>query len=187
MPIVVEKYKPEWREEFLKAKLFYESVLKGLDVQIEHVGSTSVEGLWAKPILDIDIIVKNDDISKSVIKRLEEKGYIHQGDLGVSGREAFKYDKDNPNINFMTHHLYVCLEGTENLENHLALRKHLRENPSAVKAYSDIKRKLAKAYPNDIDSYIDGKTDLIVSFLEAEGMKSDDLKRIIDINKKPLD
>jgi len=182
--IIVEKYNPEWKTEFEKAEAFYQDLLKDVEVKIEHVGSTSVVGLWAKPILDIDIIVKDTIDSQRVIELLAGVGYIHIGNLGIEGREAFKYVENNPNIKWMEHHLYVCLNSCENLQSHLLLRNHLRCNKEAVEAYSEIKRQLAKEYPNDIDSYIDGKTDLITGFLRAEGMNVDELDRIESINKK---
>ena len=182
--IVVEKYNSEWKHEFEKAKVFYKELLSDIEVKIEHVGSTSVEGLWAKPILDIDIIVNDSTDSLRAIEFLTSIGYIHIGNLGVEGREAFKYDENNSYIKWMEHHLYVCIEGCENLKNHLLLRKHLRNNKDSVEAYGAIKRKLAEKYPEDIDSYIDGKTDLITGFLKAEGMNIDEINRIESINKK---
>lgn len=182
--IKVVPYDPMWQIEFEKAKKYYTKLLDGLDVQIEHVGSTSVEGLYAKPILDIDIVVSNSEMSKGVIDRLETVGYIHQGDMGISGREAMKYDKDNNPFEWMEHHLYVILSGCESLENHMMLRRHLRNNPEAVKAYSQIKLDLAKVHPNDIDSYVEGKSELIRSFLEKEGMNLKALDRIENANKK---
>lgn len=182
--IVVEKYNPNWEEEFNKAYKFYKNLINGLDVKIEHVGSTSVKGLWAKPILDIDIIVKDDNDSKRVITLLKGVGYKHLGDLGIQGREAFSYEENNPDITWMRHHLYVCLENCENLRNHLLLRKHLRNNPESVKLYSELKKDLAVKFNNDIDAYVDGKTDLISSFLKEEGMKSNELDRIEAVNKK---
>ncbi len=180
--IRVEAYNPLWKVEFEKAERAYDELLKDIDVEILHVGSTSVEGLWAKPILDIDIIVKTTDESQQVIERLESVGYEHLGDLGIKGREAFSHPSENTFIKWMAHHLYVCIEGSENLINHLLLQRHLRNNKEAVDAYSQIKRELAKAHPNDIDAYVDGKTALITSFLEKEGMTSDSLDRIQDIN-----
>lgn len=182
--IIVVPYDKKWKSEFEKAAKFYEGILQNIDIKIEHVGSTSVEGLWAKPILDIDIIVGNSSDSKKVIEALSSVGYIHVGDYGVPGREAFKYLEDNEYVDWMTHHLYVCLDGTENLTNHLLLRKHLRKNKDAVEAYGAIKRELANKYPDDIHSYIDGKTELITKFLEAEGMDTVALKRITTINTK---
>lgn len=180
--IQVEKYNLNWKREFEKAKLFYKNLLSGVKVKIEHVGSTSVEGLWAKPILDIDIIVSNNSDSLKVIGQLENVGYKHLGNLGIEGREAFENCSNNPNIHWMDHNLYVCLDGCENLRNHLLLRDHLRKNKTSVKLYSNLKLELAKKYSDDIDSYIDGKTDLITSFLKQEGMNTAELDRIKSIN-----
>ncbi|HAS73568.1 MAG TPA: hypothetical protein DCS67_05435 [Clostridiales bacterium UBA8960] len=182
--ITVEPYNPEWKNEFNKAQAFYSTSLVGLDVQIEHVGSTSVEGLWAKPILDIDIIVNDAETIRKVIDRLEECGYKHVGNYGVEGREALKLDQTNTKIDWMAHNLYVCLADNENVINHLMLRAHLRRNKNAVKAYSEIKRNLAELYPDDMTSYLDGKTDLIIGFLREEGMSEEAIQRIMDINKK---
>jgi GrpB-like predicted nucleotidyltransferase (UPF0157 family) len=181
--IEVVAYDPKWHEEFEKAKVFYEELLETLEVQIEHVGSTSIVGLFAKPILDIDIIVKDDLTKTEVIKRLESVGYNHLGTMGVDGREAFSYSENNQNITWMSHHLYVCMSGNIHLKNHLLLKKHLSNNKDSVRKYSQLKLELAKKFPNDIDRYIDGKTDLINSFLKKEGMTLESLEAIEKINK----
>jgi len=182
--IIVESYNPKWKTEFEKSYTFYKRLLENINVKIEHVGSTAVDGMWAKPILDIDIIVMNTKDSKQVLERLIGVDYIHIGNLGVEGREALKYKEDNKHIKWMDHNLYVCIDGCENLRNHLLLRNHLRNNEKAIEAYSKIKRELAAKYPNDIDSYIEGKTTIISEFLKNEGMYIDELKRIETINKK---
>lgn len=182
--IQVVAYNPKWKLEFEKAKTEFEKLLCDVETEILHVGSTSIEGLWAKPILDIDIVVGNERDSKRAIELLESVGYRHVGNLGVEGREAFKYEEDNNWIQWMEHHLYVCLSGCGNLRNHLLLQKHLRKHKEAVEAYSQLKRKLAERYPDDMDFYIDGKTELITGFLKAEGMDSEELERIEAINKK---
>ena len=182
--IIVQAYNPNWKLEFEKAKASFLDLLSAIEVKVEHVGSTSIEELWAKPILDIDIIVKNDSDSKKVIGKLESVGYTHIGNLGVEGREVLKYKEGNPFIQWMDHHLYVCKEDCENLRNHLLIRRHLRNNREAVKAYSELKRQLAQAFPHDINSYIDGKTDLLTQFLKEEGMESSEINRIESINKK---
>ena len=182
--IEVVPYNPKWREEFKKAKKFYKGLLKNLDIQVEHVGSTSIEGLYAKPILDIDIIVKDEETKETVISKLESTGYKHLGTMGVDGRNAFSYSKDHPNITWMAHHLYVCMAESINLKNHLLLKRYLKNNKKAVQKYSQLKLELAQKFPNDIDGYIDGKTDLINSFLEKEGMALESLEAIERINRK---
>lgn len=182
--IIVESYNPKWKEEFNKAKAFYEKLLEDVNIKIEHVGSTSIEGLSAKPILDIDIIVQNEEDCKKVIKLLESMGYKHIGNLGVEGREMLKYNPNNPKINWMEHHLYVCMQGSENLINHLLLREHLRNNKESVKLYGKLKMELAYQYPYDIDLYIEGKTKFITTILKSEGMNLEELERIKKINMK---
>lgn len=182
--IIVEKYNPQWQLEFKKAKDFYSQLLNEINCEIEHVGSTAVEGLWAKPILDIDIIVSNSEDSLRVINKLVKVGYEHIGDLGLEGREAFKYSEDNLNINWMAHHLYVCLDGMQHLENHILLRNYLRTNKKSVELYSELKRKLALEFSDDMTSYIDGKTELILGFLKVGGMKEYELNNIEKVNKK---
>ncbi|PAB60319.1 GrpB family protein [Anaeromicrobium sediminis] len=182
--IEVVPYDSKWEKEFKKAKEFYSKILKELNVEIEHVGSTSVEGLQAKPILDIDIIVQTQKESHRVIKALEEVGYEHIGNMGIEGRDAFLYDKGNPQLTWIQHNLYVCIKGSESLNNHLLLRNHLKKNKEAVEKYGALKKELAKRYPNDIDSYVEGKSELIASFLHAEGMSKEALLRIENANKK---
>lgn len=182
--VEVVPYDPNWKEEFQKAREFFTKLLEKCSVKIEHVGSTSVEGLSAKPVLDIDIIVQNEGESRKVIQALGEVGYEHLGDKGIPGREAFRYEQNNPHITWMQHHLYVCIEGCESLKNHLLLREHLRKNQQAVIAYGNLKLELAKQYPTDIDAYVEGKTNLITSFLSEAGMSQESLSRITEENKK---
>lgn len=182
--IEVVPYNPIWNEEFNKSKQFYEELLSDLEIKVEHVGSTSIIGLSAKPILDIDIIVEDEKTRLSVIQKLESVGYSHLGTMGVEGRDAFSYEEDNPKITWMDHHLYVCMANSINLKNHLLLKKHLENNKEAVRKYSELKKKLAEKFPNNIDAYIDGKTKLISSFLEIEGMDKQSLGTIEKINTK---
>lgn len=89
--IVVLPYDENWTYEFEKIKKELEFALMGAEISIEHIGSTSVKGLYAKPIIDIDIVIENDTFH-IICDRLKEIGYEHVGDLGITGREAFKYD-----------------------------------------------------------------------------------------------
>ncbi|MDF2505152.1 GrpB family protein [Clostridium sp.] len=162
--VVVEDYNPNWKYEFEKIEAELRTVLKDV-ISIEHVGSTSVEGLAAKPIIDIDIII--EDNFQEVKNQLGTIGYIHEGDLGISGREAFKYrNKDC----LMTHHLYVCNKNNEELHRHITFRDYLRNNKKERERYSLIKKEMAAKYPEDIDSYISGKQDVILEIYEKCGL-----------------
>ena len=178
-PVVVE-YDPSWPARFEAIRDRIAPALGPLAASIEHVGSTSVPGLAAKPVIDLDVVVTDADAVPAAIEVLTGLGYEHLGEVGVRGREAFRRPPGT-----VSHNLYVCLAGGEGLRNHLALRNHLRTHPEAVLAYGELKRRLAAEVP-DIDAYVIGKTDLIVSFLRAEGIDEDTLHSIEVANKTPI-
>lgn len=165
--VTVVPYDYKWNEEFQKIKLDLEKMLEDSIIAIEHVGSTSVEGLSAKPIIDIDIIIKSYDNFHDVKSRLESLGYYHEGDLGISGREAFGYVEKQE---FMTHHLYVCPQDSDELKRHIAFRDYLRINKEDRDKYSEIKLHAAKNYPTDIDSYIENKSPFISEIYKKIGL-----------------
>ena len=149
--VVVLPYDGAWKNDFEEIKAELMTVLDGLVLGIEHVGSTSVPGLAAKPVIDIDVVIEDADSFEKVKTALETIGYLHEGDLGIHGREAFKYDgKDH----LRKHHLYVCQKDSAELKRHISFRDYLRAHSDAVKEYGRIKEEGAELYPYDIDSYI---------------------------------
>ena len=121
--VVVCPYDEGWKQDFEDIRAELAAALAGREVSIEHVGSTSVEGLSAKPVIDIDIVIRDKDAFDGVKAALESIGYVHEGDLGIPGREAFKYsDKEH----LRKHHLYVCTADAAELKRHLAFRRHPR-------------------------------------------------------------
>lgn len=179
--IEVVPYCLEWAVIFNQIREKVWPRLRDIAISMEHVGSTSVPGLYAKPIVDIAIVVSTPDQSKKAISALEELGYEHRGDLGIKGRAAFRRPQDSPK-----HNLYVELENSLSLKNHLLLKKHLLENADARDQYSNLKLRLARKYSDSIDLYIEGKTSLIVSFLKLQGVTDAEVKEIEDANKAPL-
>ena len=156
--ITVVAYDKNWDNEFQKIKKELMKVLDGEIVSIEHVGSTSVEGLSAKPIIDIDIVIDNYDNFKIIVNKLEQIGYKHEGNLGIKDREAFKYSGKK---HLMVHHIYVCPKSSQELKRHIIFREYLRQNPKAVKKYSEVKEQGARLFPNDIIKYMEYKDDCI--------------------------
>ena len=104
--VVVLPYDRTWQSDFEEIKREIEGAIGDLMIGIEHVGSTSVEGMSAKPIIDIDIIIQDYAVFDAVVRRLEAIGYVHEGNLGIKDREAFKYS-NKPHL--QQHHL-VCME-----------------------------------------------------------------------------
>ena len=165
--VEVVPYDAAWRSNFEKIKRELEAALGALALSVEHIGSTSVEGLSAKPCIDIDVVIKDRSHLPEVIERLANIGYIHEGDLGIEGREAFDY-KDKPHL--AKHHLYVCHASSSELRRHIAFRDYLRANPEAVKEYSCIKEEGAELFPFDIDKYIEYKSPFINEFYKMLGL-----------------
>ena len=156
--VVVLPYDAQWRQDFLKIKDELIDALGQLAVSIEHVGSTSVQGLSAKPIIDVDVVIKDYSVLDRVIISLENIGYRYEGDLGIARREAFKYDGKE---HLRKHHLYVCPQDSAELHRHIALRDYLRSHPEAAREYGRIKEEGARLYPFDIDGYIEYKSPFI--------------------------
>ena len=167
--VEVRAYECAWKTEFEKIKTELGSVLGDLIVGIEHVGSTAVEGMSAKPCIDIDVVIKDYDVFDAVVGKLADIGYVHEGNLGIRDREAFKYS-DKPHL--MKHHLYVCPQYSEELRRHITFRDFLRSNTDAVKKYSAVKQKGARLFPNDIDNYIEYKSPCIEELYKMCGLKS---------------
>ncbi|OKP78557.1 hypothetical protein A3842_14215 [Paenibacillus sp. P3E] len=167
--VEVVPYDPEWKSEFGRLREWLHEITGDLILAIEHVGSTSVEGLSAKPIIDIDLVMESYEVFPKIVERLSQYGYVHQGNLGIEGREAFNREQED---GFMKYHLYVCpKDGKGHLE-HIILREYLRVNPSAAREYEQVKLSLAEQFRYDIDAYCEGKTAVVHSILQRAGYEA---------------
>lgn len=161
MAIEIVDYDDRWPAQFAQLRKRLLSALAPLAVRIEHVGSTAVRGLAAKPKLDVVVVVRPDDV-QAAIDRLAAIGFEHQGDLGVRGREALK-GPDGGNA----YHVYVCVENSEPLQAQLAFRDHLRARPETAAEYAALKRELAARFGADRDAYTRAKSEFIQRVLES--------------------
>ena len=166
--VVVLPYDEAWKSAFEKIKDEIEEAIGDLIIGIEHIGSTSVEGMSAKPCIDIDVVIEDYSVFHAVVARLKTIGYIHEGDLGIKNREAFKYSGKE---HLQKHHLYVCPKYSEELHRHITFRNFLLSNPTAAKKYSLIKEKAAELFQNDIDGYIEYKSSCIEELYKECGLK----------------
>jgi len=158
---VIEKYNPQWPILFEELRIKFSELLGNMVSAIEHVGSTSVPGLAAKPIIDLDFLLASAAYLPETIRRLATLGYEHQGDLGIAGREAFR----TPPTPF-AHHLYVCLPNYEEFRRHILLRNYLRSHPAEISAYSKLKWDLFARFANDRAAYIQGKADFVKQLVQ---------------------
>ena len=166
--VIVLPYDAAWESAFEAIRVEIQTALGDLMLGIEHVGSTSVKGMSAKPCIDIDVVIRDYSVFDAVVQKLDAIGYIHEGDLGIQDREAFKY-ADKPHL--MTHHLYVCPRDSEELHRHIVFRDFLRCTPEAVRKYSLVKEKAAALFPDEIEQYIAFKAPCIEELYKECGLK----------------
>ena len=128
--MLLKKYSTKWINDFSLIKGEIEKALSGLTFSIEHVGSTAVPNLDAKPVIDIDFIYTEQPDFERIKSRLENIGYYHNGNQGIEARDVFKrkgISTDNI-LDKIQHHLYVCPTNNKALERHILTRDYLRKN-----------------------------------------------------------
>ena len=160
-PVSIQDYDPSWPGTFINLSAKVKAALGPLVVTVEHIGSTAVPGLAAKPIIDLDVVLASSTDLPEAIRLLVTIGYVNEGDLGIAGREAFHSPAGEP-----SHHLYVLIEGAKELRRHLVFRDALRADNALRDKYAALKRGLAEAHPRDRNGYTDAKTDFISAALE---------------------
>lgn len=154
-PIVVVDADPRWPTQFQKIARYLASFVEGTIVRVEHLGSTSVPGMAAKPIIDLDVVVANADQVPAALERWV-------GDLGVEGREAF-VPTNTPNL--PEHHLYLVVENSRAHCDHWLLRETLTDNPDLRARYGALKRENAVLAGDDGDRYTALKAAFVAEIL----------------------
>ncbi len=177
--IEVVDYDPAWPERFDALRARYEEVLAGIAViAIEHVGSTSVPGLAAKPVIDVDVVVAAEHV-QDAIRALESAGFRSRGELGIPDRWALEAPAELPRT-----HTYVVVDGSLALRNHLGVRDALRRDPQLRDEYAARKRSIAARVP-DIDRYVEEKSAFLSTVLERAGISPDERRLIEEANQAP--
>ncbi len=158
---------PHWPHAFEAEAAQVSRILGDNVVHIHHIGSTAIPNIYAKPVIDMLAEVSNIDRVDACNAAMAALGYTALGEYGLPGRRYFR--KDNAE-GVRTHHVHIFLAGSPEVIRHLAFRDFMRANPDCAQQYSDLKRALAAQYPNDIDSYMDGK-DEFVKAMEKRAME----------------
>ena len=175
--IDVVEYSEQWPIDFeIVAEALWSALTRVPVRTVEHVGSTAVPGLAAKPVLDIDVIVTGEHVPDT-IKALEAVGYAHRGDFGITGREAFDAPDAAP-----VRHVYVCTEGTLHLRNHLEVRRVLRERPDLRNQYAAVKLELARDPHMDSTRYVAGKSAVLQEVLSLSDLTEPEKAEIFRLN-----
>lgn len=181
--IPFEPYNPAWADRFLQLKQRLETILSDYVVDIQHVGSTAVPGLPAKPVLDIDIIIQDQSKLPGISSILEKAGYHNRGDQGIPGRFAFRqqsiFTPESPeSMKWTKHHLYVCFADSIALKNHLLFRDALLADKTLSMQYAALKERLTGRKGISREQYTQQKTEFILEVLRKQGMTAVELSAI---------
>ena len=160
--LIVVPYDPDWKIEFERIRGFLMEQIGDLVIEIKHVGSTSVPGLCAKPIIDIVATIESYDVFPEIVTRLEKVGFQHEGNGGIKDREVFK--RLIPD-DFMNYHFYVCPENSEENRRQTIFRNALLNNKKLADEYGRLKMRLINEVNGDRVLYTDSKTDFIVGVI----------------------
>jgi GrpB-like predicted nucleotidyltransferase (UPF0157 family) len=178
--VLVAEYDPAWPVRFEQLRQEYAEALAAAEVPvvaIEHVGSTAVPGLAAKPVIDCDIVVAGPDVA-AASQALAGLGFTPLGELGIPLRWAFKEPERLAPTN-----TYVVVQSSLSLRNHLAVRDILRSDPDLREQYAAAKRKVGAVAAN-IDDYGRGKNAMVQRILAAAGLTAAE-RASIDSNQVP--
>lgn len=153
--VEVVTYSEDWKKKFDEEAIHLQHIF-GLEIQIiHHIGSTSVDRLSSKPIIDMMPIVRDIRKIDAYNSAMIAIGYEPKGENGLPGRRYFQKGGDN-----RTHHVHMYELGNPEIERHLAFRDFLRVHSIIARKYGDLKEALAEQFPYDIDAYINGKDKL---------------------------
>ena len=166
MRIQVVAHDPTWRRDFEAEAKRIARALGEIVVYLHHIGSTAIPGIFAKPI--IDFLLEVDDIIKLDYRSsaMEELGYEAMGEFGIPGRRYFT--KDNAS-GIRTHQVHAFDTSSDEIRRHLAFRDYMIAHPAEAQTYGELKQRLAREHPNDIEAYMDGK-DLYIKEHEAKAI-----------------
>lgn len=159
--IIVVDHDPAWADWFVQLRDRIWPAVEDVAVRIDHVGSTAVPGLAAKPVIDMDVVVADESGVRPAIERLRGIGYRWRGDLGIEGRQAFF----QPEGDLPPHHLYLVVEDSDAHLDHWLLRDLLRADADARQRYGDLKRANVALAAGDMEEYGARKHDLVTELL----------------------
>ncbi len=152
-------YTSEWKRYFEQERAALQAALRDKILDIQHVGSTAIPGMLAKPIVDIAIAVADFDEARACIPLVEGLGYEYKGEFGIPHRHYFV--KGDPRL----FHLHMSEIDSLEWQNTLLFRDYLRDHPGAASEYAQLKQRLAARFPQDREAYLDGKTEFVEGIL----------------------
>jgi GrpB-like predicted nucleotidyltransferase (UPF0157 family) len=156
--VEVVPHNPLWRDAFEAEAKQVAAAMGENVVAIHHIGSTAIPDIYAKPVIDFLVEVRDITEVDGRSPAMESLGYEVMGEYGIPGRRYFR--KDNRE-GIRTHHIHAFEAGSAEVERHLSFRDYMIAHPVDAQRYSELKRKLAEEHTRSMDGYIDGKDDFI--------------------------
>ena len=168
--VELSDYDNNWKKEYLKEEKLLKKVLGKRILHIEHVGSTSIEGLKAKPVIDILIAIKSLKDIDEIEALLKDYDYSNRGPQGVEDRFFFAKGPEDAR----THYIHFTELNSNTYYNLVYFKRYLLEHPKYIKKYCDLKQELAKKYADERPKYTAGKNDFIQSVITLAKEEYDD-------------
>ncbi|HEX9927290.1 MAG TPA: GrpB family protein [Pyrinomonadaceae bacterium] len=166
--VKLSPHREEWHELFAAEAQQLTIAASKYALAIEHIGSTAICGIVAKPIIDIALALREIADVEQIIQPFENLGYIYRGENGIPNRHYFR--KGSPR---RTHHLHAVIYGSDFWRNHLLFRDYLRAHPQIAAQYESLKRELAQTHRENREAYTEGKNEFIENVLKEAGKNSE--------------
>lgn len=163
--IIIEAYDSSWKRCFDHEKVLLTRIFNNHIVDIQHFGSTSIEGMWAKPIIDILVVIDDIQDVDKFNGKMELNGYTPKGENGISGRRYF-FKHLSGDSSKHTHHVHIYQKGQPNIDDELMFRDYLRINKEAVSKYERVKKRAAVEYHDSPDDYTEAKTQCVLKIMQ---------------------
>lgn len=168
--VELENYNPQWKEEYLTEEKLLKEVLKDRIIEIHHIGSTSIEGLKAKPVIDILVVIKSLEEIPEIESILADYDYSNRGQQGVSDRYFFAKGPEDAR----SHYIHFVEPNSNTYYNQVYFKKYLIEHPEYIKKYCDLKTELAAKYADERPKYTQGKNEFITNVIKLAKEEYDD-------------
>ena len=163
-PVIIVDYNPAWPRLYEEERTRILNAIGGFIEDIQHVGSTSVPGLGAKPIIDIMIGIHKLSLVNKCVQPLQSLGYDYRGESGIPGRYYFRKPL-KALTSHRTHHIHMVKTNHDGWKRNILFRDYLLTHPEDSKQYEALKRALAKQFGSDREGYTDAKTEFIETVL----------------------
>ena len=169
--VEIVDHDPKWEENAVNTIKRLRSILGSAAIDIQHIGSTAIRHIKAKPVIDIAVLVRNFEEVLALTPALEKGGFIFRGWEGNEDRQPVfqcgEYIPEKKDMRLLTHYIHIVKAGSRQWDNYINFRDYMNEHPAVASEYETLKMRLEKKYKNDYSGYHKGKQDYISAIIKA--------------------